>query len=199
MTPRTKEQYEKMRKESKEDILRSSLYLFANKGFYNTTINDIAKRAKVSKGLIYNYFESKEDILNNLMKSLMDINKSFESLLSKGEITEHREFFKNIINTMASMLEEKPDFWKLYNSLFSQPDILEKYSDDLHIIYDKSFKAIEEIFNNAGSHNPNMDTRIFLSVLKGMQIYHIFLGEKIPFEETGEYLIDLLFNKGGEK
>ena len=44
-------------------ILRAAESIFARKGFHAATISDIAKKAKVSEGTIYEYFSSKEELL----------------------------------------------------------------------------------------------------------------------------------------
>jgi AcrR family transcriptional regulator len=44
----------------KEQIIQSALELFASKGFYSTTIPDIASAVKISVGSMYNYFTSKD-------------------------------------------------------------------------------------------------------------------------------------------
>lgn len=67
--PRTKKQFEKIRNEKIELIKNSALKLFAENGYHSTSISKIAKSAKISKGLIYNYFESKESLLHDIMFS----------------------------------------------------------------------------------------------------------------------------------
>lgn len=49
--------------EKKKKIIRSGLELFGEKGYYNTTTVEIAKRAGVSTGIVYSYFKDKKDIL----------------------------------------------------------------------------------------------------------------------------------------
>src|SRR3569833_4599456 len=44
-------------------IKRAALELFSARGFHAASIADIARRARVSKGLIYNYFASKDELL----------------------------------------------------------------------------------------------------------------------------------------
>jgi AcrR family transcriptional regulator len=48
-----------------ELILETSLLLFSQKGFYATTIPDIAKAMDMSVGNFYNYFSSKERKISN--------------------------------------------------------------------------------------------------------------------------------------
>jgi TetR/AcrR family transcriptional regulator len=52
--PRRPEQFEAIREKSREKIFSASLELFANKGYDATSIESIAKKAGISKGLIYN-------------------------------------------------------------------------------------------------------------------------------------------------
>jgi len=47
----------------KEKIIRESLKLFSLKGFLSTSIQDIMKETRASKGGLYNHFKSKDDIL----------------------------------------------------------------------------------------------------------------------------------------
>ncbi len=49
--------------EIRERIIWESLRLFSLKGFLSTSIQDVMKAAKISKGGLYNYFASKEDLL----------------------------------------------------------------------------------------------------------------------------------------
>ncbi|HRW21852.1 MAG TPA: helix-turn-helix domain-containing protein, partial [Bacteroidales bacterium] len=63
MSPRTPEQFEEIRLSKHKLILDTAMKLFASSGYHNTSISKIAKEAGISKGLIYNYFDSKEDLL----------------------------------------------------------------------------------------------------------------------------------------
>jgi len=67
MSNRTAEPYD-----AKERILRASVDLFSQKGFDSTSVSEIAASAEVTKALIYYYFNSKEEILDSLVKELLD-------------------------------------------------------------------------------------------------------------------------------
>ena len=54
----------------KQNIAKSCCALFAEHGFTNTSVSDIAKNAKIGKGTIYEYFSNKEDIVCELMDCL---------------------------------------------------------------------------------------------------------------------------------
>src|ERR1035437_1181051 len=56
----------------RQQILTAALDLFGSKGFHRTTTQDLAKRANVSVGLIYQYFKSKEDLLAAAIGQIFD-------------------------------------------------------------------------------------------------------------------------------
>jgi AcrR family transcriptional regulator len=51
-----------------DEVLDAALDLFIEQGFAQTRVDDIAKRAGISKGAVYLYFESKEKILEGLVR-----------------------------------------------------------------------------------------------------------------------------------
>ena len=53
---------------TKEDILQIALKHFANKGYENTTLEDIAKEIDITKPAIYYYFKNKEELYNEIFK-----------------------------------------------------------------------------------------------------------------------------------
>ena len=55
------------KEQRKEQIMQGALELFASKGFYNTTIPDIANALKMSVGNMYNYFKSKDILAKEII------------------------------------------------------------------------------------------------------------------------------------
>ncbi|MGH8682005.1 MAG: TetR/AcrR family transcriptional regulator, partial [Burkholderiales bacterium] len=53
------------------EILDAALDLFVEKGFAATRLEDVAQRAGVSKGTVYLYFDSKEDLFKAVIRSGM--------------------------------------------------------------------------------------------------------------------------------
>lgn len=55
--------------ERKDAIVQAAAALFASRGFNGASVADIAQRCKTSKSLVYHYYQSKEDILYDVMIS----------------------------------------------------------------------------------------------------------------------------------
>jgi len=57
----------------RQEILRTSARLFQQQGYDGTSMNDVASALKLSKGGLYHHFQSKDEILFELMNHAMDI------------------------------------------------------------------------------------------------------------------------------
>src|SRR4030066_37004 len=109
MSPRTEEQFEEIREEKRNLIMETGLALFATEGYHNVSVSDIAREANISKGLIYNYFKSKEELLQSIVhKGIANVLKGFDvdnnGILSQYELT----FF---IDFTFKTLKENKQFW----------------------------------------------------------------------------------------
>ena len=59
--------------ERKKEFIDIAEQLFIEKGYENTAVSDIVKKAKVAKGTFYYYFKTKEEILNSMVDRYIDI------------------------------------------------------------------------------------------------------------------------------
>ena len=125
MSPRTPKQYEEIREEKIALIMDTALEHFSNEGYYRTTINHIARHAGISKGLMYNYFESKEALLKAIIhKSVNEVYKYLDINRDGYLSGEEFEFFIRKINVL---LKEKRYFWRLLMQLLMQNDAREQF------------------------------------------------------------------------
>jgi len=69
---------DRRRERTRKEILTAAAEVFARKGFHEATIQEIARVAALSAGSLYNYFDNKEALFNDLME---DVHESFEKIL----------------------------------------------------------------------------------------------------------------------
>ena len=65
----TRKPQQKRSKLTADKILDTALKLFCEKGYYNTTTNEIAKEAGISIGSLYSYFKDKDTIFQEILES----------------------------------------------------------------------------------------------------------------------------------
>lgn len=67
-----------LKKEIKENILQSALDAFLEKGYRNASMQEIARRAGIAAGNIYNYFKNKEEVFSTLIGPVLaEVKKIF--------------------------------------------------------------------------------------------------------------------------
>lgn len=82
--PRTPEQNANIRDKRKAKIMKKALKLFAINGFDNVAVDDITEEANCSHGLFYHYFQTREDIYNELMKVKREHYAKYDAMLTEA-------------------------------------------------------------------------------------------------------------------
>jgi len=192
MSPRTPKQYEEIREEKIALIMDTALEHFANEGYYKTTINHIARHAGISKGLMYNYFDSKEELLKAIIhKSIAEVMNYFD-IDRDGYLSEQEfEFFVRKINVM---LREKRSFWRLLFQLLMQNEVREQFLKSfvgtdslehsgnvpgLRLPASQIMRIITDYFIRkkgirSENYDPLLDLKMFLITLKGYALTSIY-------------------------
>lgn len=66
--PKSKKQCEEIKEQTKQKILEKSILYFSRNGFSGTKISDLCQFIGIAPGSIYNYFESKEELYDEIRK-----------------------------------------------------------------------------------------------------------------------------------
>lgn len=125
MSPRTPMQFKEMRDVKMALIMDVALEHFASEGYFRTTISHIARHAGISKGLMYNYFESKEALLRAIIHRSVNEVYNYLDISNKGYLSE--EEFVSSVKKIAVLLKDKRYFWQLLMQLVTQNDVREQF------------------------------------------------------------------------
>jgi AcrR family transcriptional regulator len=188
MSPRTKEQFSEIRQKSKENIENIALELFALKGYHATSISQIAQKAGISKGLLYNYFESKEKLLDSIIMRVYD--EIMRIVQTSENLPAEKQIEQMIIQTIDH-LKKNITFWRLYLFLVHQSDIqkkLAKLYEKMRIDY---MNYVVKLFEEIGSSNPEMEAMMLGTMFDGIGLNYVTAPEGYPIDEMNNYLIEV--------
>jgi len=96
------------KEEKKKGIISAALKLFSEKGFYITTIPDIADKVGMSVGNFYNYFKSKDILAKELVLYISEYLGSQIREINERDITTEQKIYE-IVAMYFSVAEEKPE------------------------------------------------------------------------------------------
>lgn len=108
--PKSKERCHEIREEMRNTILRKSLLYFARNGFAGTKISDLSKNIGIGQGTIYVYFESKEELFQEILK-IADSNEILKKmkLLAAMPVSAKKKL-RMLSETVLNRLEEDETF-----------------------------------------------------------------------------------------
>ncbi|SHM74904.1 transcriptional regulator, TetR family [Cyclobacterium lianum] len=189
--------YERQQKEKK--ILEAAFQMFGQKGFHATKVDDVAKKAKISKGLVYFYFKSKEDLYMAITRKGIDelrdlFNKSFGKPKDKTGL----EVMTDLVEAYFNFVKEKKvyhDALLYFLSVLNQyhldkekvnPLILEsQYFNKLllshHDLAKSGIKAISQGIKD-GSMRPDLQAESTFYTLWSMMIGYCEISGSIGLE-----------------
>ena len=97
--------FDKLPPEKRDRILRVAVEEFANNGFENTSIQQIAKKSEISVGSVYKYFENKETLFSMVVRGgLSSLEELLVGLADSSEV----------IRALLEFSRENPALVKLY-------------------------------------------------------------------------------------
>ncbi len=184
MSPKSPDQFKAQREDRKQEILEAALSLFAQNGFENTRIQQITEKASISKGLFYNYFESKEAILQELFALLFTKIQELVKLVEsyKSGITNPQETIKTLLSLTHKSAVENLEFWTFYSRLTFQ---LNEPEDTLAKLlqFEKAYNAqLACIFSDLGYANAKTEAILFNNTLDGIILNYVLRPKNYPLD-----------------
>jgi AcrR family transcriptional regulator len=130
----TEPRYRRRKEDRPQEITAAAFEAFAEKGFAAARVDDVAKRAGVSKGLLYLYFKTKEELFKAVVKSV--VIRRVDRLIENVETTElsSEDFIRGPLLSFLQQVPGSP-VAIVIRLLISEgprhPDLLEYYYDNV--------------------------------------------------------------------
>lgn len=154
--------------DKRERILEAALRVFAERGFYNAKVSEVARAAGVADGTIYLYFKNKDDLLIQLFEDRMDflIQRLSEELERNGGTVVDR--IRRLILLHLQIASIAPDLAEFItvelrqSSRFVKEYDNPKFSAYLHVLRDLVIEGQKE-----GSIRADLDPRLIVRTMFG--------------------------------
>ena len=184
-------------KNLKRKIIDGAIKLFAEKGFYETTVDDIAKRAKIAKGTVYLYFKNKPSLYITIIDEHFTDGIKFLKEIQEQNLTSTEKLKRIASEWLNYMIKFKNSFpmFSMENVNLTKkimkgikPIMFSRLDEIIDIIAQIVKEGIKD--GEFRKTNPRLGAMYFLNIIRTAFISHVFYPDiKNPERDIGEVLM----------
>ncbi len=188
----------------RREILEAAKKVFAKKGFAAATVDEIAREAEFSKGAIYFYFNSKEDLFLSLIQQITsELEEKIKKIVGKSGDTENK--IESLIETHLSFFERDKEFFQIMASEHPrlEAESENRLKEELRERYLRYLDVFEEVMKDGISKgmlkdiNPLILATALMGIIHSFTTQWILLGRKDPLLEMKSVILELFLRGAG--
>jgi AcrR family transcriptional regulator len=192
--------------DSRDEILKAAMRLFANRGFHETSMSEVARDAHVSKALIFWHFKTKEELFLAVLNRLLE--PYFIDFAEEAGALDERAQIRKLVESYLRFVEENASSIRFFLAqLLHDQHSSEGLTDQVMKLYAGYREMLVELIARAqekGSCARRVDPAIaagfLLSALNGLMIEYLFMSrETIVPEQAVALVTDWLFNESDNR
>lgn len=172
-----KEPIQKRSIETRNKLMKTAIKLYADKGYHNVTVDEVASSAGLSTGVAYRYFKNKKDLL------LATIQYAYVNIKDMAHMEDN--LFMTFSTEEEKLAYIMDKFVMLHQKYYDFHEVLEglKHSDpDVKELYDQiENSAMDEVINRMKLFLPNennLSEKVYLAVSMLETYCHMRLDEQ---------------------
>ncbi|WP_298900293.1 TetR/AcrR family transcriptional regulator [uncultured Psychroserpens sp.] len=173
--------------DKKQQLITVATQLFVERGFENTPVSLICDTAKVSKGLVFHHFKSKDGLLRAIFE---ETTKKVADISSIDNINEDPyQQLRNIINSLFVQLEVDKTLFQLNLHLILQPKTRRLLNDLIGQRSSYILNHVKHIYGLIDPENATIRSYMFIAELDGIALNYLTIFEDYPLQEIQQQLI----------
>jgi len=185
----------------REEILKAAERVFAQNGFHNSTVAEIAKESEFSIGTLYHFFKNKEELYYIMMIEKFDL--LYSTLIAGvSKKTGCLDKLKCLVELVLSFIEKNIDFFKIFTRELNvlKPNMEDKLKEQLinkHFAYIKLISGvIKEGIDEGVIKEDNADdlSSALVGMMNVFSFNWIFNQKKDSLSEKAAIIVNLFLN-----
>jgi AcrR family transcriptional regulator len=183
--------------ERRQQIMEAALACFARKGYHKTTMDDIVAESGLSKGTLYWYFKSKDDLFVSLVKSFfLDMRQDSDAILAQHETASGK--LRAIAQYFVKFFQEMEPFFSVFFEFWMQSALSQEINhwfSELLGQYQTVIAGVVQEGVTTGEFKAS-DSRdlalAFMAVFDGLFFYAMLMPEAVDIERSSHAFIETL-------
>ena len=151
-----------------------ALQAFGEKGYASTTVSQIAKEAGISKGLIYHYYNSKEEVLKGIFQMMV---QEGETLMQGWDEKTPEDQLRQLISGSVFFMKNQTNVMRFMTSLAIQPAVIDDLEEVMESEKERMMQQYQQIFKKLGYDDPELEAYTMGAMLDGMGLGYMVVND----------------------
>ena len=168
--------------DSRDEILKAAMQLFANRGFHETSMSEVAREAHVSKALIFWHFKTKEELFVAVLNRLLE--PYFIDFAEEAAVMDERAQIEKLVESYLSFVRDNASSVRFFLAqMLHDQRLSESLNDQVLKLYSGYRAMLVELIGSAQQKGictrrtaPESAAAFLLSALNGLLIEYLFMG-----------------------
>jgi AcrR family transcriptional regulator len=168
--------------DSRDEILKAAMQLFANRGFHETSMSEVAREARVSKALIFWHFKTKEELFVAVLNRLLE--PYFIDFAEEAAVMDERAQIEKLVESYLSFVRDNASSVRFFLAqMLHDQRLSETLNDQVLKLYGGYRAMLVELIASAQQKGicprrsaPESAAAFLLSALNGLLIEYLFMG-----------------------
>lgn len=185
--------------ERKDQIVRATVECITKHGYHNFSMQDVARTAGVSKGIIHYYFLNKDDLMMSVLgKVAGDIERVILSDMESSEDPQRKieiyiEVVFDVVRSTREYYQVNMDFWTQINQKDEVREVISKH-------YEKFRETASTVIREGISQGkfkkvePVAFSSFMIAVIDGLSLQFLFDPEGFEYEENTKQATEIILN-----
>jgi len=168
--------------DSRDEILKAAMQLFANRGFHETSMSEVAREARVSKALIFWHFKTKEELFVAVLNRLLE--PYFIDFAEEAAVMDERAQIEKLVESYLSFVRDNASSVRFFLAqMLHDQRLSESLNEQVLQLYSGYRAMLVELIGSAQKKGictrrtaPESAAAFLLSALNGLLIEYLFMG-----------------------
>src|ERR1700730_3224785 len=154
--------------ETRERLLRAAVNLYSAKGFSGASVEDICRRARVTKGAFYHHFESKAHLIMAIHNGFVDLQIAEITAVIEKDLPPEETLAEAIVVIIRNILNQKASISLFMREYPAMPRDVDRAVRDSRLKYEQLLVGVIDRGRDLGVFHTELPTNILLYGILGM-------------------------------
>ncbi|MGW8180415.1 MAG: TetR/AcrR family transcriptional regulator [bacterium] len=184
--------------ERRQQIMQAAMSCFARKGYHKTTMDDIVAESGLSKGTLYWYFKSKDELFFSLVNSFfLEVQQDMDAIFEQD--TTASDKLHSMAHEFARLYEEVAEFLNVFFEFWMQGTLNEQLNQlfrSMLVEYRGKLAGVIEEGEKTGEFKKVDADQLAVTVMAaydGLWFYKMLMPDEVDLDRASRAFIETLF------